>query len=85
VTTISSSAAKVRRASSIAFTGAESPTRDSMSSVECGVRQLVGTLRCVAAGVVLVVRQPVEPGDVGGGRNDEHLCILARMRTTRPA
>jgi hypothetical protein len=51
----------------------------------CRLRKLVGTLGCVSAGVVLGVCQPVEPGDVGGWRDDEQLCILARVRTNRRA
>jgi hypothetical protein len=51
----------------------------------CRLRKLVGPFGCVSAGVVLGVCQPVEPGDVGGWHDDEHLCILARVRTDRPA
>jgi hypothetical protein len=51
----------------------------------CALCKLVGPLGCVGAGVVLGVCQPVEPGDVGGWRDDEQLCILARVRTNRRA
>ncbi len=47
----------------------------------CGLRKLVGPLGCVGAGVVLGVCQPIEPGDTGGWSDNEHLCILARVRT----
>jgi hypothetical protein len=49
------------------------------------LRKLVGPLGCVSAGVVLGVCQPVESGDAGGWRDDEYLCILARVRTDRRA
>jgi hypothetical protein len=51
----------------------------------CRLRKLVGPLDRVGAGVVVGVCQPVEPGDVGGWRDDERLCILARVRTDRRA
>jgi hypothetical protein len=51
----------------------------------CRLRHLVGPLGRVSAGVVLGVCQPVEPGDVGGRRDDEQLCILSRVRTDRRA
>jgi hypothetical protein len=51
----------------------------------CRLRKLVGPLGCVGAGVVVGVCQPVETGDVGGWRDNEHLCVLARVRTDRRA
>ena len=51
----------------------------------CGLRNLVRPLGGVSAGVVLGVCHPVEPGDVGGRRDDKQLCILARVRPDRRA
>jgi hypothetical protein len=51
----------------------------------CHVRKLVAPLGRVSAGVVFGVSQPVEPGDAGGWRDDEYLCILACVRTDRRA
>jgi hypothetical protein len=69
----------VRSASSIAFTGSESPTRNSTSSVG----KFVGPFSCVSPSVVLGVCQPVKPGDVRGWRDHEHLCVLATMGADR--
>jgi hypothetical protein len=51
----------------------------------CRLRKLVGPPGCLSSRVVLGVCQPVQPRDVGGWRDDEHLCILARVRADRRA
>ncbi len=51
----------------------------------CRLREFVGPPGCLSARVVLGVCQPVKPGDVGGWRDNEQLCILARVRPDRPA
>jgi hypothetical protein len=71
-------------ASSIAFrVGITNPQLNVVA--RCRFRKLVGPLGCVGAGVVVGVCQPVEPGDVGGWRDDERLCILACVRADRRA
>ncbi len=51
----------------------------------CRLRKLVGPPGCLGTRVVLGVRQPVKPRDVGCWRNNKQLCILARVRTHRRA
>lgn len=51
----------------------------------CRFRKLVGPTGSLSARVVVGVCQPVKTGDVGSWRDDEQLCVLARVCTDRPA